>query len=157
MDNTVQTVDILGAPWTIRCPRRDDDVRLKNDEGCAGYCDSTTHTIVVCDMVRDEEEVVDRLEDQEVLFRRALRHELVHAMLYESGLDADSWAANEEIVDWIAIQFEKMLHLFSEVDAIELPTLNLSALRGMLKDDAAMTPEKLVSICSTTAHAKEVN
>ena len=156
MDNTLHTVSILGAPWTIRCPRREDDVRLKNDETCAGYCDSTTHTIVVCDLAHETEEVVDRLEDQEVLFKRALRHELVHAMLCESGLDADSWAVNEEMVDWIAIQFEKLLRLFIETGAIELPRSDVVIGHDLLID-ATLTPEKLASIYNTTAHVKEVN
>lgn len=156
MDTTVQTVNILGSPWTIRCPRRDEDVRLKNDETCAGYCDSTTRTIVVCDLVHDTEEVVDRLEDQEVLFKRALRHELVHAVLCESGLDADSWAVNEEMVDWIAIQFEKLLLLFVETGALELLSSDVAIGRDLLID-AALTPEKLASVCSTTTLAKEVN
>jgi hypothetical protein len=37
--------------------------------------------------------------------------------LFESGLGADSWGINEEIVDWIAYQFPKMAAAFEKVGA----------------------------------------
>ena len=39
-------------------------------------------------------------------------HEVVHATLYESGLEnqtKDGWAVNEEIIDWIAFQASKIV------------------------------------------------
>ena len=50
--------------------------------------------------------------------QQVIRHELVHAFLFESGLGADSWGINEEIVDWIAYQFPKMAEAFGKVDAL---------------------------------------
>lgn len=44
----------------------------------------------------------------------ALKHEIIHAFLYECGLDRNSmsyqgsWATNEEMVDWFALQYEKI-------------------------------------------------
>lgn len=38
--------------------------------------------------------------------------------LFESGLDSESWGRNEEIVDWIANQFPKMMKAFDEVNAL---------------------------------------
>ena len=58
------------------------------------------------------------------LKKKTLRHELIHAFLAESGLSANalsnytSWAENEEMVDWIAIQFPKILEVFKEVDCL---------------------------------------
>lgn len=53
-----------------------------------------------------------------------LRHEIVHAFLFQSGL-ADSslqygcgWAKNEEMVDWIALMFPRMLKAFQEAGCI---------------------------------------
>ena len=43
--------------------------------------------------------------NQPIVGKKVIRHELVHAFLFESGLSVNSWADNEEIVDWIAIQF----------------------------------------------------
>lgn len=55
--------------------------------------------------------------------KQTIRHELVHAFLFESGLASNSfqngaWAENEEIVDWIAHQTPKMFKLFKELDLL---------------------------------------
>ena len=52
-----------------------------------------------------------------------MRHEITHAFLNESGLDAnasdtDCWAKNEEMVDWFAIQSPKIYKAFNEVGAL---------------------------------------
>ena len=47
---------------------------------------------------------------------KIIRHEIIHAYLYESGLD--SYAEDETIVDWIAAQFPKMAGTFGEVGAL---------------------------------------
>ena len=48
-----------------------------------------------------------------------MRHELIHAFLFESGLAENSnWARNEEMVDWIARQFPKMAKTFQEVKVL---------------------------------------
>ena len=46
---------------------------------------------------------------------------IIHAFLLESGLDsnsnsADSWAVNEEMVDWFAIQSPKIFKLFNKLE-----------------------------------------
>ena len=46
-----------------------------------------------------------------------IRHELIHAFLFESGLDAASWAMNEEMVDWFALQAPKLMKAFEEAGA----------------------------------------
>lgn len=46
---------------------------------------------------------------------QVVRHEVVHAFLFESGLGNDSWAANEEIVDWIAAMFPKLKDAFEQL------------------------------------------
>lgn len=43
------------------------------------------------------------------------RHELIHAFLYECGLnDSSDWARNEELIDWLAIQLPKINVLFEK-------------------------------------------
>lgn len=51
--------------------------------------------------------IIDETKDEKYK-QRLLAHELVHVFLYESGLDDQCWAANEEIVDWIALQTFKV-------------------------------------------------
>ena len=110
MEARERIVHILGTVYTIREQSERDNKLL---EGCDGYCDWTTKEIVV------EREIQGTLKDMEMYIRKVLRHEIVHAFLHESGLDAGSdWAINEEIVDWIALQFEKMQRAMQEVGAL---------------------------------------
>jgi predicted SprT family Zn-dependent metalloprotease len=57
--------------------------------------------------------------------KEVMRHEIVHAFLYESGLGYSThipncaWAVNEEMVDWIAIQTPKMAKVFKQAGCSE--------------------------------------
>lgn len=80
-----------------------------------GFADTSIKKLVV----KGLEKTVASYENLEAYSKKVLRHEIIHAFLHESGLDSSSdWARNEEIVDWIALQFEKMLNTFREVKAI---------------------------------------
>lgn len=113
-------VSILGTDYEIEMHKMSDDNVLKNNNWC-GYCDEDMHRIVVADF--DEEEFfqydTERQKDEAV--KQTLRHEIVHAFLNESGLKSDStiiqcaWARNEEMVDWIAIQFPKIEKVYKQL------------------------------------------
>lgn len=105
------TVDVLGTTYTITQSNKVDDITLEN---CDGYCDSSTKSIVVGTF----NSCPGALQDLERYKKEVIRHELVHAFLFESGLNGNSWAGNEEIVEWIAYQFPKLLKAFETVDAI---------------------------------------
>ena len=45
--------------------------------------------------------------------QRLTRHELIHAFFYESG-NVD-WYTNEPLVEWISVQFPKMLEVFKQI------------------------------------------
>lgn len=107
------TVDILGTRYNIKSvDRNTDDKRL---EGANAYCDYYAKEIVAIKY----EETEESFKDIPAFNRKTLRHEIVHAFLAESGLRRScSWAENEEVVDWIAIQFPKMLKAFNEANAI---------------------------------------
>ena len=54
-----------------------------------------------------------------VQIRKNKRHEIIHAFLFESGLaENSSWAQNEEMVDFFAIQFSKLVEAFKAADAM---------------------------------------
>lgn len=54
--------------------------------------------------------------NMDIYEKRTIRHEIVHAILFESGLDHNAdWPRNEEIIDWIAIQFPKLLEIFKSL------------------------------------------
>lgn len=116
-------VNILGTEYEIKHSDYKDIPEFEKRGICA-YCDSTLKEIVQCNIktypgFEDETDEYIKLNERETL-----RHEIVHAFLSESGL-ADSscrlekgWAKNEEMVDWIALQFPKMLKAFQEVNCL---------------------------------------
>lgn len=116
-----KTVKILGTAYKVRlCVPYDKDPDLK---GKFGYTSFPEKLIVVADIctIPGWEEA----SDNEILdtFLTTIRHEIIHAYLAESGLSGSSasascWAMNEEMVDWFAIQFPKILETFKKLDCI---------------------------------------
>ena len=115
-----KAVNILGTKYTLKkVSYGQDELMTKMNFG--GYCDGGAREIVILDLntapdwANDPKEVIARQE------RETLRHEIIHAFLNESGLgwnalpNERAWAKNEEMVDWIAIQFPKMAKVFKEL------------------------------------------
>lgn len=46
-----------------------------------------------------------------------MRHEVIHAFFNES--DLSDYSNNEELVDWLAMQFPKMFKVFQELGCTE--------------------------------------
>lgn len=118
----VKTVSILGRKYKVQA-----DVPTHKDKdlmGKFGYCSFIDHRIVVADIntVRgweSESELVKLIQK-----KATLRHEIIHAFLYESGLwgssaSVESWATNEEMVEWFALQIPKMTKVFEQLDCME--------------------------------------
>lgn len=107
-------VSILGAEWTIEYRNADADPLL---EKMGGYTDPSANLIVISNK-RKGDDVVDFKEIQ----KRYLRHEIIHAFLFEGGLGSDfthpESGHDETMVDWIAIQFPKLLKAFEEVGCL---------------------------------------
>ena len=104
-------VDVLGTKYTIEQSDKVKDINLEN---CDGYCDCSIKKIII-DTFKDSP---GSIKDLSTYKKQVLRHELVHAFLHESGLDGNSWAVNEEVVDWIAHQFPKMLKAFETTNSL---------------------------------------
>lgn len=116
-------VSILGVPYKIETHKISKDEVLDKNK-FDGYCSMTARLIVIADLT-EEKYFEWSCENEKNAYRKAvLRHEITHAFLNESGLSSstvvpvDGWAKNEEMVDWIAIQFPKMLEVFEEVGCI---------------------------------------
>lgn len=107
-------VNVLGAKYNIVQKDKKTDNTLENLENVDGYCDYTIKKCVIDTFLPAPGSLVDL----EAYKKQVIRHELVHAFLFESGLGSSSWASNEEIVDWIAFQFPKMLEAFKEANAL---------------------------------------
>lgn len=59
------------------------------------------------------QEIFINKELNEKYKKKVARHEIVHAFFSESGLDTN-YSEDELLVDWIALQFPKMLKVMKE-------------------------------------------
>lgn len=105
-------ISVLGVSYALHYATRGQDEMLQVG-GCDGYTDTSTKTIVVRDCTDDERREPEALRDLDAYKRKCMRHEIVHAFLYESGLsvngnNVEAWPINEEMVDWMAIQGPKL-------------------------------------------------
>lgn len=106
-------VNILGQDYKIDVVDKPDETMVNRN--CDGYCDNTIHTIVV----QKFEPTAETYKDLDLYLKKVLRHEIIHAFLYQSGLDTSSkWARDEELVDWIALQFPKLMNAMKDAEAI---------------------------------------
>lgn len=106
-------INILGTEVIVEFRTETEDEKL---EGLSGYYDPTVDLIVVKNYDAPDQHSVNNLEH---LQKETLRHEIIHAFLYESGVQGcsspcDAWATNEEMVDWFAIQAPKIFKVFKE-------------------------------------------
>ena len=113
----MKTVNVLGTDYKIFFRSINDDDKF---EICDGYIDWTAKEIAV--RVEKKKEM-GNLKDMNVLIKKVLRHEIVHAFLYESGLaecsgEVRQWAKNEEMVDWFARQGKKIYKAWKEAGAL---------------------------------------
>ena len=102
-------VNILGTEYGIYEQAESEDGNLAE---CDGYCDKTIKKIVVTKKPNGS-----TLGDWEVYRNKVLRHEIIHAYLFESGLHENFQMRDghdETIIDWMAVQFPKMLKTFEE-------------------------------------------
>ena len=104
-------LNVLGTEYEIEYKE------LGKDSDCDGYCDYTSRHIVI------RSDNVNEVENFAWLQKKQQRHEIIHAFLAESGLEANfehcnKWGHEETMVDWIAIQFPKVLAAFNEAGCL---------------------------------------
>lgn len=107
--------NILGSEWSVVFGTEKEYPTLSEMDG---YADFSTNQIVIDTMEKADGQIGSK-GDMTAYKKQVIRHEIIHAFLYESGLEAcsttsDNWALNEEMVDWFAIQSPKIFKLFYE-------------------------------------------
>lgn len=116
-------VNELGTEYEIFKKTFEEEPCLK-ENGWGGFCDGYSKQITVHDISRGDGWENESQETIEAAMKITLRHEDVHAFLNESGLMADAhicekaWSKNEEMVDWVALQFPKILNAFQETNCL---------------------------------------
>lgn len=97
-------VNILGVVYKITETTKEKAPLL---EKCDGYCDKTSKSIVITKETKDSE-----LSNWEVYRKKILRHEIIHAFLFESGLHENfehrEYGHDETFIDWVAAQYPKI-------------------------------------------------
>jgi hypothetical protein len=119
----MKRVNVLGTEYTIKIVKISECESLERNHWC-GSANKFTKEILIGDV--NEEKYFGEMNDKEkeITTKQIMRHEITHAFFYESGLQESSlnysngWAENEEMVDWFAIQFPKMLKAFKEAECI---------------------------------------
>lgn len=111
------TINVLGTLYSVIETTETKDERLV---GNSGVCDHTSKEILLETEYHDAD-----VRNLDAYKRKVLRHEIVHAFLIESGLCENTflppdepWAMSETIVDWIAIQGEKIYECWRGVGAV---------------------------------------
>ncbi|VDG32868.1 hypothetical protein [Lactobacillus plantarum subsp. plantarum] [Lactiplantibacillus mudanjiangensis] len=97
-----KSINVMGVPYKIFFDSTDSRLEYANADAIT---DSTTKEIHVAKF----EDSPNSVANLQTYSQKVLYHEVLHAFLYESGLDSNSdWARNEEIIDWFALQHEKI-------------------------------------------------
>jgi len=110
MNDTLSgAVNILGTEYKIKC------VDNPSYGDSMGYTDFSVKEIQIKKVPHEK----DLMKDLQWFQRCTLRHEIIHAFLFESGLDSNThececFARDEEMVDWMAIQYPKIQKAFKE-------------------------------------------
>lgn len=120
-------IDVLGTEYTVHRINPYEQIhggKGLDEQGLGGFCDFDLKEIYVADMSKTKDWDTEPTEKIVARERGILRHEIVHAFLFESGLNWDSsvsqdaWAKNEEMVDWFAIQGEKIYNSWQKAEKI---------------------------------------
>ncbi len=111
-------VNILGTNYEIIFKSTDEETRLKENWG---FTDFHTKEIYITDDI--EKEAENSCKNLIDFKNKVMRHEILHAFLYESGLRENSnstvaWAENEEMIDWFAIQIPKIVKVYEELNIL---------------------------------------
>ena len=111
------SLNVLGTLYSVFYKDEQTDKFLKE---CDGYTDKTTKQIVISTEPKD-----NQLGNWDEYRKKVLRHEIIHAFLFESGLhgqanyDAQNGQEHPEMmVDWFAAQWHKLAEAFKNADAI---------------------------------------
>lgn len=126
-------ISILGENYHIDLVDLEDDSYAKNNH-YLGYHDAVEKRIVVIDLHSVPEYADESEKANDTRMQETLRHEIIHAFLFESGLSDNSnsspaWGTNEEMIDFFALQWLKIQ------TAIYNSSILISKLRGDESDE----------------------
>lgn len=104
----IATIRVLDTQYDIYLDDPSSDI-LRGDDGSEldGVTDNARKEIVISAGIDDR------------YYRQTLRHEIIHAFLYESGLDTEMMHSehghDEQMIDWFAIMAPKLERVYHEL------------------------------------------
>lgn len=109
-------VNIMGVDWTLKIVA--DDPAFDKAQGYTNYASRE----IIVEAIKEPSNPLDfDLKAQYINQKRVIRHEVVHAYLFECGLADDSasvsegWAINEEMIDWFARISPRIFDTYKEL------------------------------------------
>ena len=104
-------INILGTDYKIiKHENREENEAFNN---CDGWCDTSVKEIHVLVNLEGDK------ANKQYVVDKIVRHEILHAFMYESGQDVESvWGLNETLIDFLAIQIPKFNKAFKEANVI---------------------------------------
>lgn len=111
---------ILGTPWRVMVLQDPTYTEWK------GRCSCTGSRIIQFNLQTISSA---KVENTFVDLERVIRHELIHAYVYESGIEdysggTPNWSENEATVDWFAYQMPKIMDSAANLSKILTPIFN---------------------------------
>ena len=109
-ETNMKKINILGTEYELAI--NDSECMKKNADGLCNFYDKKI-------LFRSADNLLEpdsSSETKEIRQQEVKRHEIIHAFFEESGLV--DYANNEQLVEWIAVQFPKMLEVFKETNSI---------------------------------------
>lgn len=113
-------ISILGTRYRVVFDNEENDTELAE---CFGYVRYSSKEIVLDQLYTNSKWASETKAEIDFQIKKTLRHEIIHAFFFESGLDKNSntisgWARNEEMVDWFAIQSPKIFKVYEELECL---------------------------------------
>lgn len=122
-NKNVKQIDILGEKYNIYF---DVDPKGKELEGkTLGVCYRSRREIYIANLEQDTDWKNEPAYAKENKLKEIIIHEVIQAFLNESGLKSNSlccdfsWVENEQMIDWIAIQFPKIVKVINLLGVME--------------------------------------
>lgn len=114
-----EQIDILGKKYLI----------LKNEElpeDVDGVCDKYGRIIKIAPVEKMKNPLTPHQEHKRK--KAVLRHEIIHAFLFESGLE--SYCDDEVLVDWLTLKLPEIVETCAKEDCLQLFIENSSDVWG---------------------------
>lgn len=103
-------IDILGTPYNIKFNTEQECPKLADNNG---LCELYSKEIIVKTGYEDDPNAFNNITDYR---ENILRHEIIHAIFHECGLD--NYCDDEVLVNFLAIQYPKIKDIMNKAHNI---------------------------------------